>query len=120
MPRVRSIGGGSAEYVSFDGLWRADGAGQATRGADGEGELGVANIWWTLLHLFFLFRGCDLLIFFSCSLQYFHPDHLSSAEKMKLELKRVRDKFKMSENDCGSARVQGNLLTIHDHRSICY
>ena len=63
MPRVRSIGGGSAEYVSFDGLWRADGAGQATRGADGEGELGVANIWWTLLHLFFLFRGCDLLIF---------------------------------------------------------
>ncbi|RLN12374.1 translation initiation factor IF-2-like [Panicum miliaceum] len=39
--------------------------------------------------------------------RYFHPDHLSSAEKMKLELKRVRDKFKMSENDCGSARVQG-------------
>lgn len=45
MPRVRSIGGGSAGYVSFDGTWWADGAGQATRGADGEGELGVAIIW---------------------------------------------------------------------------
>jgi hypothetical protein len=41
----------------------------------------------------------------SC-LQYFHPDHMSSEEKMKLELQRVRDEFKMSENDCGSARVQ--------------
>jgi hypothetical protein len=60
-----------------------------------------------LVRFFFLFiRGCD---FVSCSLQYFHPDHMSSAEKMKLELKRIRDKFKMSENDCGSARVQGNL-----------
>lgn len=64
----------------------------------------------------FRFRGCDLV---SCSLQYFHPDHLSSAENMKLELKRVRDKFKMSENDCGSARVQGNLLTVNNHRSMC-
>ncbi|KAF8776032.1 hypothetical protein HU200_003961 [Digitaria exilis] len=52
-------------------------------------------------------EGCD---FRSCSLQYFHPDHMSSAEKMKLELQRVRDEFKMSENDCGSARVQGNLF----------
>lgn len=41
-------------------------------------------------------------------MQYFHPDHMSSAEKLKLELKRVRDEFKMSESDCGSARVQGN------------
>uniref|UniRef100_A0A0A9FA83 Uncharacterized protein n=1 Tax=Arundo donax TaxID=35708 RepID=A0A0A9FA83_ARUDO len=31
--------------------------------------------------------------------RYFHPDHMSSAEKMKLELQRVRDEFKMSEND---------------------
>lgn len=61
--------------------------------------------WW--FNFFFLFRGCD---FRSCSLQYFHPDHMSSAEKMKLELKRVRDEFKMSENDCGSVRVQGNLF----------
>ncbi|PAN25518.1 hypothetical protein PAHAL_4G308100 [Panicum hallii] len=43
--------------------------------------------------------------------RYFHPDHMSSAEKMKLELKRIRDKFKMSENDCGSARVQVAQLT---------
>ncbi|CAL5051359.1 unnamed protein product [Urochloa decumbens] len=43
--------------------------------------------------------------------RYFHPDHMSSAEKMKLELKRVRDQFKMSENDCGSARVQVAQLT---------
>ncbi|TVU02322.1 hypothetical protein EJB05_52173 [Eragrostis curvula] len=43
--------------------------------------------------------------------KYFHPDHMSSAEKMKLELQRVRDEFKMSENDCGSARVQVAQLT---------
>ncbi|KAJ0984910.1 hypothetical protein J5N97_003266 [Dioscorea zingiberensis] len=42
---------------------------------------------------------------------YFHPDHMSSAEKMKLELKRVRDEFKLSESDCGSARVQVAQLT---------
>lgn len=34
---------------------------------------------------------------------------MSSAEKMKLELKKVRDEFKMSESDCGSARVQGEF-----------
>ncbi|XP_024972567.1 uncharacterized protein LOC112511254 isoform X2 [Cynara cardunculus var. scolymus] len=39
--------------------------------------------------------------------KYFHPDHMSSSEKQKLQLKEVRDKFKMSESDCGSARVQG-------------
>ncbi|XP_010265700.1 PREDICTED: uncharacterized protein LOC104603378 [Nelumbo nucifera] len=43
--------------------------------------------------------------------KYFHPDNMSSAEKMKLELKRVRDEFKMSESDCGSARVQVAQLT---------
>ncbi|XP_039120609.1 uncharacterized protein LOC120257031 [Dioscorea cayenensis subsp. rotundata] len=42
---------------------------------------------------------------------YFHPDHMSSAEKMKLELQKVRDEFKMSESDCGSARVQVAQLT---------
>ncbi|XP_038976499.1 inverted formin-2-like [Phoenix dactylifera] len=43
--------------------------------------------------------------------RYFHPDHMSSAEKLKLELKRVRDEFKLSESDCGSARVQVAQLT---------
>ncbi|KAG1326624.1 pleckstrin domain-containing family O member 2 [Cocos nucifera] len=43
--------------------------------------------------------------------RYFLPDHMSSAEKLKLELKRVRDEFKMSESDCGSARVQVAQLT---------
>ncbi|XP_078152937.1 uncharacterized protein LOC144548117 [Carex rostrata] len=43
--------------------------------------------------------------------KYFHPDHMSSAEKMKLQLKKVRDEFKMSESDCGSARVQVAQLT---------
>lgn len=60
--------------------------------------------WWCAVTL--LFRGCDIV---SCYLQYFHPDHMSSAEKMKLELQRVRDESKISENDCGSARVQGNF-----------
>lgn len=40
-------------------------------------------------------------------MQYFHPDNMSSAEKLKIELAKVRDEFKMSESDCGSARVQG-------------
>uniref|UniRef100_A0A0A9GSC5 Small ribosomal subunit protein uS15c n=1 Tax=Arundo donax TaxID=35708 RepID=A0A0A9GSC5_ARUDO len=44
--------------------------------------------------------------------RYFHRDHMSSEEKMKLELQKVRDEFKMSENDCGSARVQIAQLTV--------
>nr|XP_043615448.1 uncharacterized protein LOC122587365 [Erigeron canadensis] len=43
--------------------------------------------------------------------KYFHPDHMSSAEKQKLELKKVREKFKISESDCGSSRVQVAQLT---------
>ncbi|XP_027907441.1 uncharacterized protein LOC114166802 [Vigna unguiculata] len=43
--------------------------------------------------------------------KYFHPDNMSSAEKMKIELTKVRDEFKMSESDCGSARVQIAQLT---------
>ena len=34
---------------------------------------------------------------------------MSSAEKMKIELAKVREEFKMSESDCGSARVQGKF-----------
>lgn len=45
----------------------------------------------------------------SASTKYFHSDNLSSAEKMKIELTKVREDFKMSESDCGSARVQGKL-----------
>lgn len=43
--------------------------------------------------------------------KFFHPDNMSSAEKMKIELQKVRDEFKMSESDCGSARVQVAQLT---------
>ncbi|KAL6497098.1 hypothetical protein OROGR_029027 [Orobanche gracilis] len=50
--------------------------------------------------------------------KYFHPDNMSSAEKLKLELKKVRDEFKMSESDCGSARVQvAQLTTKIEHLS---
>lgn len=42
---------------------------------------------------------------------YNHPDNMSAAEKMKIELAKVRDEFKMSESDCGSTRVQVALLT---------
>ena len=42
---------------------------------------------------------------------------MSSAEKMKIELAKVRDEFKMSDSDCGSARVQGKgvyiLVSLH-------
>ncbi|XP_059660286.1 uncharacterized protein LOC132306755 [Cornus florida] len=43
--------------------------------------------------------------------KYFHPDNMSSAEKLKLELKKVRDEFKLSESDCGSTPVQVAQLT---------
>ncbi|XP_062008031.1 uncharacterized protein LOC133725029 [Rosa rugosa] len=43
--------------------------------------------------------------------KHFHPDNMSSAEKLKIELGKVRDEFKMSESDCGSARVQVAQLT---------
>ncbi|XP_050381743.1 uncharacterized protein LOC126798743 [Argentina anserina] len=43
--------------------------------------------------------------------KYFHPDNMSSAEKLKIQLAEVRDEFKMSESDCGSARVQVAQLT---------
>ncbi|XVF26518.1 hypothetical protein REPUB_Repub14bG0023900 [Reevesia pubescens] len=43
--------------------------------------------------------------------KYFHSDNMSSAEKLKIELAKVRDDFKMSESDCGSARVQVAQLT---------
>ncbi|XP_071723272.1 uncharacterized protein [Rutidosis leptorrhynchoides] len=43
--------------------------------------------------------------------KYFHPDNMSSAEKMKLRLQKDREEFKMSESDCGSARVQVAQLT---------
>ncbi|KAL5716834.1 hypothetical protein ACHQM5_009951 [Ranunculus cassubicifolius] len=44
--------------------------------------------------------------------KYFHPDNMSSADKLKLELKKTRDEFKMSESDCGSSRVQVAQLTV--------
>ena len=52
--------------------------------------------------------GIDLF-YVTSSTKYFHTDNLSSAEKMKIELTKVREDFKMSESDCGSARVQGKF-----------
>lgn len=43
--------------------------------------------------------------------QYFHPDNMSSEEKLKIELKKVREEFRMNEADCGSSRVQVAQLT---------
>ncbi|KAL2938315.1 30S ribosomal protein S15, partial [Bienertia sinuspersici] len=43
--------------------------------------------------------------------RYFHPDNMSSEEKLKLKLKAVRDEFKIHESDCGSTRVQIAQLT---------
>ncbi|XP_075670256.1 uncharacterized protein LOC142640028 [Castanea sativa] len=43
--------------------------------------------------------------------RYFHPDNMSSAEKLKIELAKVRDEFKMSDSDCGSGRIQVAQLT---------
>lgn len=51
-------------------------------------------------------------------MQYLHPDNMSSEEKLKIELAKVRDEFKMSESDCGSARVQGKVVFLLHHFSI--
>ncbi|CAH8363545.1 unnamed protein product [Eruca vesicaria subsp. sativa] len=44
-------------------------------------------------------------------MKYFHIDNNPSAKKMKIELTKIREDFKMSESDCGSARVQVAQLT---------
>lgn len=62
--------------------------------------------WAWLNEIFFKFCSGLLIYFFLAHVQYFHPDNMSSAEKLKLELKQVRDEFKISETDCGSTRVQ--------------
>jgi len=36
---------------------------------------------------------------------------MSSSEKLKIELAKVRDEFKMSDSDCGSARVQSKGIS---------
>eukprot|EP00252_Welwitschia_mirabilis_P009452 TRINITY_DN22033_c0_g1_i1.p1 TRINITY_DN22033_c0_g1~~TRINITY_DN22033_c0_g1_i1.p1 ORF type:complete len:428 (-),score=58.37 TRINITY_DN22033_c0_g1_i1:362-1645(-) len=43
--------------------------------------------------------------------QYYHPDNMSAEEKLKLELKKVREEFRMHEGDCGSTRLQIAQLT---------
>ena len=45
-------------------------------------------------------------------MQYFHLDNMSSAEKLKIELVKVRDEFRMSDSDYGSGRVQGKGVCI--------
>ena len=37
---------------------------------------------------------------------------MSSAEKLKIELVKVRDEFRMSDSDYGSGRVQGKGVYI--------
>ncbi|CAK7336262.1 unnamed protein product [Dovyalis caffra] len=49
---------------------------------------------------------------------YFHPDNISSPEKMKIELAKVREEFKMSESDYGSARVQGLLAMVQKRKKL--
>ncbi|OMP01482.1 Ribosomal protein S15 [Corchorus olitorius] len=69
----------------------------------------------TMSRLFYQVYLTSNLWYFSANtfpLQYFHPDNMSSAEKLKIELAKVRDEFKTSESDCGSARVQVAQLTI--------
>lgn len=98
----------SAEAVDYwKPYWTSDTyvhAKTPTGGTVGEGELPDFMVDFLDQYVEFIGPRCYLTI---CVLQYFHPDHMSSDEKMKLELKRVRDEFKMSESDCGSARIQG-------------
>ncbi|KAI3846555.1 hypothetical protein MKX03_008237 [Papaver bracteatum] len=54
---------------------------------------------------------CNTQMVVTVTSEYFHPDNMSSEEKMKLELKKVRDEFKISESDCGSSHVQVAQLT---------
>ncbi|KAH9290634.1 hypothetical protein KI387_034751, partial [Taxus chinensis] len=43
--------------------------------------------------------------------RYFHPDNMSSKEKLKLELNKVKEDFKIHASDCGSSHVQVAQLT---------
>ncbi|KAL2653400.1 hypothetical protein R1flu_021528 [Riccia fluitans] len=43
--------------------------------------------------------------------KYFHWDNLSSAEKHKIDLSKVRREFRIHPTDCGSSEVQIALLT---------
>ncbi|BFI25696.1 small subunit ribosomal protein S15 [Marchantia polymorpha subsp. ruderalis] len=43
--------------------------------------------------------------------KYFHWDNLSSPEKHKIELEKVRRSFRIHPTDCGSSQVQIALLT---------
>ncbi|KMS96703.1 hypothetical protein BVRB_8g200090 [Beta vulgaris subsp. vulgaris] len=38
--------------------------------------------------------------------KYIHPDNMFAEGNLNLELKRIRDEFKMHESDCGSTRAQ--------------
>jgi len=43
--------------------------------------------------------------------KYYAGDHLSSMERHKIELKKVREDYRIHEGDCGSSQVQTALLT---------
>lgn len=43
--------------------------------------------------------------------KYYADDHLSAIERQKMQLKKVREEFRIHEGDCGSSQVQIALLT---------
>jgi ribosomal protein S15 len=43
--------------------------------------------------------------------RYYADEHLSSMERHKIELQKVREEYRIHEGDCGSSQVQIALLT---------
>ncbi|KAG0570065.1 hypothetical protein KC19_6G136200 [Ceratodon purpureus] len=43
--------------------------------------------------------------------KYYADEHLSAMERQKMELKKVREEYRIHEGDCGSSQVQIALLT---------
>lgn len=62
---------------------------------------GLSISAWVLFH--------GPLLSNTCVCQYYAGDHLSSMERHKIELKKVREDYRIHEGDCGSSQVQSKF-----------
>lgn len=42
--------------------------------------------------------------------QYYGNEHLSAMERHKIDLKKVREEYRIHEGDCGSSQVQSKFI----------
>lgn len=51
--------------------------------------------------------------------QYYADEHLSSMERHKIELQKVREEYRIHEGDCGSSQVQSKFLNHGTEKYAC-